>query len=338
MSESAALLAIDGLTVSYRTEGAVLRGLNDVSLRLQRGRSLGVVGESGSGKSTLSFAVTRVLPANARIEAGRIAFADVDLAHATKRQLRAIRGDRIAMIFQDPLSSLHPCLTIGRQMIDAQRAHARWSTTDCRARALEMLTLVGIPDAAESLGRFPHEFSGGMRQRIMIAAALLLKPDLLIADEPTSALDVTLQGQIMTLLTDLRDRFATALIIVSHDLGVVADATNHVLVLYAGETMEESPSADLFRDPLHPYTVALLSVMPGRKARGRPLPTIPGRVPGAGETIAGCVFASRCAQVRTVCGTRRPIFAQVGVRRVRCHIFDPASGWHAQAPAVAVAS
>ncbi len=328
MSTGGSLLEIEDLSISYLVDGIPLRGLRGVSLDLARNRILGVVGESGSGKSTLSFAITRLLPSNARIDEGSIRFEGQDLVKADMTTLETLRGDRIAMVFQDPLSSLHPCLTIGQQMSDAQRAHRRIGAGERRARSAEMLDTVGIAEAEQNLGRFPHEFSGGMRQRIMIAMSLLLQPDLLIADEPTSALDVLLQGQIIALLNGLRERLGTAVMIVSHDLGVIGEAADDVLVMYAGETMEYSPVGQIFAQPLHPYTEALLAVMPGRKARGRPLPTIPGRVPSASETSLGCAFAGRCERARSVCHANRPVYSAVGERRVRCHIYDPLSGWH----------
>jgi oligopeptide/dipeptide ABC transporter ATP-binding protein len=328
MSGSDALLEINRLSLSYRVGGLALRGLKNVSLTLDRGRILGVVGESGSGKSTLSFAIPRLLPKNARIEGGSIRFAGTDMSLLSEATLETVRGARIAMIFQDPLSSLHPCMTIGRQMSDAQRAHGRSAARERRTKAIEMLRLVGLSDPEQNLDRYPHQFSGGMRQRIMIATALLLQPDLLIADEPTSALDVVLQDQIVGLLTGLRDRLGTAILIVSHDLGVVGDAADDILVMYAGEVMEYGPAGEIIGQPLHPYTQALIRVMPSRRARGRALPTIPGRVPNAREPIIGCAFAGRCEMTRSVCYAKRPVLSVAGERKVRCHIHDLASGWH----------
>lgn len=326
------LLDIDKLTIAYRSGGQVLRGLTDVSVTLHRGRILGVVGESGSGKSTLSFAITRLLPRNAAFVAGSIRFNGQDLTTADETTMRGLRGDRMAMISQDPLSSLHPCIRIGKQMADAQNAHRRSGRRERDAWSAEMLGLVGIADPEQNMRKYQHEFSGGMRQRIMIATALLMKPDLLIADEPTSALDVLLQAQIVDLLKGLRERLGTALMIVSHDLGVIQSAADDVLVMYAGEVMENGDAGSLFAEPLHPYTQALMRVMPGRKARGQPLPTIQGRVPAASEVIPGCAFAGRCPLERPVCTARRPILAAAGSRRVRCHVQDPASGWHQQMP------
>lgn len=332
MTSSEPLLRVENLSLSYHADGIEQRGLRDISFTLRSAAVLGIVGESGSGKSTLSFAVTRLLPKNAGITAGHIFFCGQDLAHANPTRLRSLRGERIAMIFQDPLASLHPCLSIGRQMEDALKAHRRMGKRERRQTAADMLTLVGIPDAVARLDQYPHEFSGGMRQRIMIAMAVMMQPDLLIADEPTSALDVTLQEQIIALLLSLRDRLGTAMLIVSHDLGVIAGAAEEVMVMYAGEAIEHADTRSIFSDPLHPYTQALLSVVPGAKARGNPLPTIPGRVPGASEIITGCAFAGRCMQARTVCIASRPSFRAVGERHVRCHIYDDASGWHAAAP------
>ncbi|HVT53129.1 MAG TPA: ABC transporter ATP-binding protein [Dongiaceae bacterium] len=333
MSAGSDLLAVDRLTLSYRVGAKKLRGLKDVSLELKRGRILAVVGESGSGKSTLGFAIPRLLPGNAEVEAGEVRFAGNDLTRLGERQMQAIRGARIAMVFQDPLSSLHPCMTIGQQMSDALRAHRRIGTRECRTLAVEMLTSVGLSDPDENFDRFPHQLSGGMRQRVMVATALLLRPDLLIADEPTSALDVVLQGQITELLSSFPKRFGTAILIVTHDLGIADGMADDILVLYAGEVMEYSDAPALISHPLHPYTEALLAVVPSRKDRGRPLPTIPGRVPSADEPIDGCAYAGRCAMTRSVCHGKRPGLTLVGERRARCHIHDPASGWH-DAPAM----
>lgn len=332
MTAAKPLLEIEDLDVSYQVGGAAVLGLKDVSVAVGRSRILGVVGESGSGKSTLSIAITRLLPPNARIASGRILFDGTDVAALSQADLRALRGDKIAMVFQDPLSSLHPCLTIGRQMLDAQRAHGRRDNRALRQNAVDMLSQVGISDAADRLNQYPHEFSGGMRQRLMIAMALLMRPALLIADEPTSALDVTLQSQIIALLGDLRDRFGTAVILVSHDLGVISQIVDDVLVMYAGEAVESGGVDATFREPLHPYTIALLEVIPRRARRGQTLATIPGRVPAAGERPKGCAFTNRCAFARAVCVARRPGYLPVGERRVRCHIHDPSSGWHAQEP------
>lgn len=327
------LLGIEALTTSYRAGGISLRGVRDISLFLAKGEILGIVGESGSGKSTLSFAISRLLPANANIDSGTIKFTGNDITRASEKQMRDLRGGKIAMVFQDPLSSLHPCLTIGRQMTDALQAHGPQSRKECEDLAVAMLARVGIGDAGQRLGQYPHELSGGMRQRVMIAIALLLQPQLLIADEPTSALDVSLQGQIMDLIVSFREEFGTSVIIVSHDLGIVSSAADTVLVMYAGEAMEISLSNEIFARPLHPYTQALISVLPDRHARGKPLPTIPGRVPSAREPIAGCAFAGRCPKVRRVCGSKQPAFTAVGSSRVRCHIYDPQSGWPADGEA-----
>jgi len=328
------LLSVEGLTAAYTAGGVRLRGVRDVDLTLDRGSVLGIVGESGSGKSTLSFAISRLLPSNARIEAGRVLLNGEDLLKLSDQDLRKVRGRRIAMVFQDPLSSLHPCLTVGRQMLDAQRAHARVSARSGPAASVAMLSHVGIPDAVERVDHYPHEFSGGMRQRI--AMTLLNDPALLVADEPTSALDVAIQDQIVTLLTDLVSETGMALILVSHDLGMIASVSDEVLVMYAGEAAERSPAREIFAQPLHPYTQALLSVIPGRKARDRPLPTIPGRVPPGHQQLAGCAFAGRCPETRHVCLNRRPDFVAKGARRVRCHIHDPQSGWHRDTPVSAV--
>ncbi|MEP7457345.1 ABC transporter ATP-binding protein [Phyllobacterium sp. SB3] len=333
------ILSVEALTTNYRADGMSLRGIKDISFDLKRGEILGIVGESGSGKSTLSFAISRLLPENAQIESGQIEFSGLDLTIASPKEMRRLRGDKIAMVFQDPLSSLHPCLTIGRQMVDALRAHNSGSRKEYQNLAADMLARVGIGNTGQRLRQYPHELSGGMRQRVMIAIALLLRPDLLIADEPTSALDVSLQGQIIGLLAGFREKLGTSVLIISHDLTVISSAADFVLVMYAGESMELANAEEIFRHPLHPYTQSLISVMPDRRLRGKPLPTIPGRVPSAHETIVGCAFAGRCPQTRHVCSAERPQFSAVGLSRVRCHIYDPQSGWlfdtEAEKPAAA---
>jgi oligopeptide/dipeptide ABC transporter ATP-binding protein len=321
-------LKIENLSLSYYSDGKRLRGLRDVSLELERGRILGVVGESGSGKSTLSFAIPRLLPQNAKIESGSIRLDGVDVTRLTEGMLEKLRGDKVAMIFQDPLSSLHPCMTIGRQMLDAQRAHSRRSAHECDLKSIEMLERVGIADPKHSLKRFPHQFSGGMRQRVMIAIALLLGPSLLIADEPTSALDVVLQGQIMALIAEFRDALQASVLIVSHDLAVVGQCADAILVMYAGDVMEYGPADAVMDRPRHPYTQDLLQAIPSRKARGHLLQTIPGRVPSARAAISGCAFAGRCKMTRSVCYGKRPALTAVGVESVRCHMYDLGSGWH----------
>jgi peptide/nickel transport system ATP-binding protein len=332
MSPAAPLLEVRNLDVTYWKDDEQLRALDDVTLHVNPGEILGIVGESGCGKSTLSAAVMRLLPQNGEITGGSVHLNGEDLAAHGPAELRQMRGPEIAMIFQDPLTSLNPTFRIGTQLVDAQKAHLvdtprRGRDRQLRHRAIEVLTQVGIPDPDDSFDRFPHQFSGGQRQRIMIALALLLEPSLLIADEPTSALDVTLQAQILELLRRLRGEHGTAMMFVSHDLGVIAQLCDRVVVMYAGQAVEEGTVGALFAEPLHPYTQALIAAIPTRRQRGEQLATIPGRVPALGDLPHGCRFADRCPYVQDVNRTCAPRYLELDARHVRCNMYDPESGY-----------
>jgi peptide/nickel transport system ATP-binding protein len=325
------LLTVENLEVAYHTSEARLPVLHEVSFEVQPGEIVGIVGESGCGKTTLTAALLRLLPPNGEVIDGRIDLNGRDLRTLSNEQMRDLRGRELAMIFQDPLTSLNPTFTIGTQMIDAQRAHRATNGVDrkqMRARAVEMLGQVGIPDPAERLRDYPHQFSGGMRQRISIATALLLEPALLIADEPTSSLDVTLEAQILTLLERLRREHGTAILLVSHDLGVIAQVCDRVVVMYAGRAVEEGDVTSLFQRPLHPYTQALLASVPARDRRGEALASIPGRVPSLAEMPQGCTFAARCPLARNPCLVSEPRYLQHQGSWVRCAAHDPQSGYH----------
>ena len=322
------LLRVEGLEVSYAVEDARLRALRDVSLDVAPGEIVGIVGESGCGKSTLSSAVLRLLAGNAEVDGGRVLFEGRDLLALSEDEMRDMRGRSLAMIFQDPMTTLNPTFTVGQQLVDAQRAHRSGSRAAQRRRAIEALAEVGLPDAAERIVDYPHQFSGGQRQRIMIATALLLEPALLIADEPTSALDVTLEAKILELLRRLRRDHGTAILFISHDLGVVARLCDRMMVMYAGRVVEEGPVDAVFADPLHPYTRALLAAMPSSRARGGRLATIPGRVPSLASPPAGCAFADRCRYAEPEFREREPALVDIGGHRVRCHRYDSES-WHA---------
>jgi oligopeptide/dipeptide ABC transporter ATP-binding protein len=330
VSESA-LLEVDSLEVVYHTIAGSLPALHDVGFEVRHQQILGIVGESGCGKTTVSGALMGLLPANGEITAGRVDLNGRNLLELSASELRKVRGGEMAMIFQDPLTSLNPTFRIGRQLVDAQLAHAqgrrRMRDRELRRRTIAMLSQVGIPDAEERLGYYPHQFSGGMRQRIMIAMALLLEPSLLIADEPTSALDVTLEAQIVELLERLRRERGTAIIFISHDLGVVSQLCDRVLVMYAGEAVEEADVHSLFAQPLHPYTQALLAAVPSRRQRGERLTSIPGRVPSLSGLPAGCRFAPRCQFAQPVNDEHPPAFLSVDDRRIRCNMYDPTSGY-----------
>lgn len=329
------LLEIKGLEVTYHTQEGRLKALHDVSFEVRPGEIVGIVGESGCGKSTVASSVLRLLPPNGEIIAGQMHFQGGDLLALSTEELRQMRGPEMAMIFQDPMTSLNPVFTVGNQMADIQRAHATRGSADSntmRQRTLEMLEQVGIPDTEQRFQSFPHEFSGGMRQRIMIAMALMSRPRLLIADEPTSAVDVTLEAQILALIRQLRREYKTAILYISHDLGVIAQLCDRVIVMYAGRIVEQGDVYSMFADPQHPYTQALLASVPSRKRRGRRLATIPGVVPSLSTLPPGCKFADRCQFVRSVCQETEPGYLEENGRHVRCFIYDSKSRYQSDPP------
>ena len=297
------LLAVEGLSVAM---GGV-PVLEDVSFSIAPGETLGLVGESGCGKSVTALSIMRLLPdPPGRITAGRILFDGVDLLSLDLPALRAIRGDRIGMIFQEPMTSLNPVFTIGDQIGESLIVHRGLSGKAARAETVRLLDLVGIPAARNQLNRYPHELSGGQRQRVMIAIALACRPRLLIADEPTTALDVTVQAQILDLIGRLRVEFGMAVLLITHDLGVVAEFCDRVAVMYAGRLVEEAPAATLFAHPRHRYTEALLHTMPAANPPGRKLPSISGAVPAPADRGAGCIFAPRCGFAIDRCASELP--------------------------------
>jgi len=295
------LLDIQNLTVEFQTSSGVFRAVDGVSLACDKGEILSIVGESGSGKSVAMLAVMGLLPWTARITADRMMFDGTDLRGLSGRQRRSIVGKDMAMIFQEPMSSLNPCFTVGFQIGETLRVHMGLDRKARRARSIELLNLVGIPAPEERLSNFPHQMSGGMSQRVMIAMALACDPKLLIADEPTTALDVTIQAQILDLLVRLQKEKGMALVLITHDMGVVAETAERVQVQYAGQKVEEQSVRDLFRDPHHPYTSALLSALPERAVVGQRLPSIAGVVPGQHDRPTGCLFAPRCSFATEVC-------------------------------------
>ena len=302
------LLSIRDLVVKFRTHDGTVHAVNGVSFDLDEGETLGLVGESGCGKSVTNLAVMRLLPKPAgHIEGGEVVFQGQDLLRLDESEMRDLRGKEIAMIFQDPMTSLNPVLTIEEQMVETIRAHRRVSKSQARARSLELLTMVGIPKPETRLRNYPHQFSGGMRQRVMIAIALALEPKLLIADEPTTALDVTIQAQVLDLLQRLAADLGTAVILITHDLGVVAGMTSRLNVMYAGFVVESASTPDLFARPRHPYTVGLLHSMPRLDAQpGEPLIPIAGVPPDLRRAPVGCPFAPRCAWRLESCWTGMP--------------------------------
>ncbi|TCL75704.1 ABC transporter ATP-binding protein [Rhizobium sp. BK251] len=296
-----ALLDIENLTVEFQTSSGLFRAVDNVSLKCDKGEILSIVGESGSGKSVSMLAMMGLLPWTARITADKMMFDGKDLRGVTARQRRKIIGKDMAMIFQEPMSSLNPCFTVGFQLGETLRIHMGMNRKERRERSIELLNLVGIPAPEDRLSNFPHQMSGGMSQRVMIAMALACNPKLLIADEPTTALDVTIQAQILDLLARLQKEQGMALVLITHDMGVVAETAERVQVQYAGQKVEEQPVKELFRDPHHPYTAALLSALPERAEVGQKLPSIAGVVPGQHDRPTGCLFAPRCGFATVEC-------------------------------------
>jgi oligopeptide transport system ATP-binding protein len=319
------LLDVKNLTTVFKIEDGVLRAVDDVSFTLEEGETLGIVGESGSGKSVTSLSIMRLVPApGGEITKGSITFQGQDLLKLSDRDMRALRGNRIAMIFQDPMTSLNPVLTVGRQLTEAIRLHLKLDKAGAEKRAVELLARVGIPSPASRLKQYPHEFSGGMRQRVMIAMALSCNPALLIADEPTTALDVTIQAQILEVINDLKKELGMSVIMITHDLGVVAGMAQRIVVMYAGRVVEEGATRDVLKNPRMPYTIGLLRSIP-RLDDGddRRLTPIRGGPPNVAKLIHGCPFAPRCDYaVAGKCDVEAPPLRDVGNRhRAACH-FD----------------
>lgn len=306
------LLEVTDLRTSFHTRNGVYRAVDGVSFSLEKGETLGLVGESGSGKSVTCSSLMGLVPQPpGRIESGTAMFDGVDLLHCPPAQLRAIRGKRIAMIFQDPMTSLNPYLRISEQLIEPLLIHEKISRPAALSRGLAMLEAVGINDAAKRIHRYPHEFSGGMRQRVMIAMALITRPEILIADEPTTALDVTVQAQILELIKQLQSALGMAVIFVTHDLGVVSGLCDRVQVMYGGRMVETADTLTLFRAPRHPYTKALQRSIPSLQPKGRELYTIAGMPPDLSKPIAGCAFAPRCEHATDRCRATDPRLAAV---------------------------
>jgi len=312
------VLEIRNLTVDFATAAGAFRAVDNVSLTVDAGEVQAIVGESGSGKSVAMLAVMGLLPWTATVTADRLAFDDNDLLTLTPRQRRSIVGKDMAMIFQEPMTSLNPCFTVGYQLGEALKFHLGLNRAERHARSIELLNAVGIPDPEQRLKAFPHLLSGGMNQRVMIAMALACNPKLLIADEPTTALDVTIQAQILDLLVNLQEKTGMALILITHDMGVVAETAERVAVFYAGQKVEEQNVGDLFTDPHHPYTAALLSSLPER-AVGRELPSIGGVVPGLYDRPSGCLFSPRCQFATSRCSEKEPQLQGAKAGFALCH-------------------
>jgi len=310
------ILEVDGLKTQFFTRDGIVRAVDGVSFGLSQGETLGIVGESGCGKSVTALSILRLIPkGSGRIVEGSIRFDGKDLVQVPEEAMREIRGNSISMIFQEPMTSLNPVLTIGTQIGETLRLHQGMDKRAALERATEMLELVRIADPHRRVKEYPHQLSGGMRQRVMIAMALACNPKVLVADEPTTALDVTIQAQILNLMIELKERLGTAIILITHDLGVVAETTQRVIVMYAGRKVEEATVHDLFRTPMHPYTRGLMGSIPRRSLRGRGrsgerLKEIAGIVPSLREEIRGCAFAPRCGFATDRCQVERPILEE----------------------------
>ena len=306
------LLEVRGLKTNFKTDRGLFRAVDGVSFSVPRGRTVGLVGESGCGKSVTSLSVMGLVPSPpGKVEAEAVMFAGRNVLALSADERRRLRGSKMSMIFQEPMTSLNPVHTIGQQIVEAILAHTSMSAQAARARAIEMLELVKIPSARQRVDDFPHNLSGGMRQRVMIAMALSCEPALLIADEPTTALDVTIQAQILELLSDLQRRLGMAILIITHDLGVIAEVADQVLVMYAGQIVERADVADLFADPQHPYTIGLLGSIPRLDVDRERLATIEGTVPSPNNQPKGCRFAPRCPFADRRCRQEPPPFREV---------------------------
>jgi len=313
-----ALLEVENLSVRFRTGGGEIVAVDRLSFAAARGEFVGIVGESGSGKSVTALALMGLVTPPGRIAGGSVRLDGQELVGLRERDYRRLRGKRMAMIFQEPMSSLNPVMRVGEQIAEAVRWHEPVSARAAAARAVEMLATVGIPGAEQRAKAYPQQLSGGMRQRVMIAMALACGPELLVADEPTTALDVTVQAQILELLAGLRTRFGMTLLLITHDLGVVAEQADRVLVMYAGRLVEAAPTAELFAAPLHPYTAGLLDSIPDLDRRRDELPAIEGTVPSPLAMPPGCAFAPRCRFAEPACDTGPPPLRDFGARRTAC--------------------
>ena len=320
------VLDVQGLKTVFKTRGGEVHAVNDVSFNLKAGELLGVVGESGSGKSVTMMSLLGLLPMPpAEIRAGRVMFDGQDLLKVSAEDLRKVRGGKIGFIFQDPMTSLNPVFTVGYQIAEPLRKHMGMSKKEAAARAQELLELVGIPDVERRLDDYPHQFSGGMRQRVMIAIALACDPQVLIADEPTTALDVTIQAQILELMQELREKLGMAVVWITHDLGVIAGIADRVMVMYGGQVVEHAPVNELFSNPRHPYTAALLKTIPSISGkRAARLTVIEGQPPLVVGTPTACPFRERCAKAMPVCAVKVPTRYEIGAGHdTACFLADP---------------
>ncbi|HEX3469503.1 MAG TPA: ABC transporter ATP-binding protein [Candidatus Elarobacter sp.] len=320
-----ALLEVEDLRTTFKTEDGVVAAVNGLSFSVEPGSTLGIVGESGSGKSVTSLSIMRLIAQNGRIERGTIRFKGENLLDKSEAEMRKIRGRDIAMIFQDPMTSLNPVLTIGEQIAEATRLHLGLNKKDALDKAVEMLRLVRIPAAENRLRDYPHQFSGGMRQRVMIAMALSCDPEVLIADEPTTALDVTIQAQIIELMNEMQQRLGSAIVLITHDLGVVAETCENVLVMYGGNMVEYGTATEIFESPKMPYTMGLLESLPRLDQTGSRLIPIEGQPPNLLRMPPGCAFAPRCRYRMPICDQPVPLYDFGGGHVARCFLYDSAA-------------
>jgi oligopeptide/dipeptide ABC transporter ATP-binding protein len=314
------VLDVSHLTTVFDLPGGPVAAVNDVSFTLAKGETVGLVGESGSGKSVTALSIMRLVEPPGRIAGGKVIFKDRDLLHLEEADMRQVRGAEIGFIFQEPMAALDPVLTIGNQIREALLVHGRATRRDARIRAVELLEAVRIPDPAARVNDYPHQMSGGMRQRALIAMAIACQPSLLIADEPTTALDVTIQAQILDLLRDMKSRFGLSLLLITHDLGVIAETADRVAVMYAGRVVEQGPVRDVLRAPQHPYTRGLIASMPGAEP-GERLRAIEGSVPSLGALPSGCAFHPRCSERFDICEQEiPPTYSVAPGHEARCHL------------------
>jgi peptide/nickel transport system ATP-binding protein len=314
-----AILKIEGLKTHFYTEAGIVKAVDNVSFEIKKGESLGLVGESGSGKTVTALSVLRIIPKPGRIVEGKIIFKGKDLAEYSEKEMQKLRGTEIAIIFQDPSSSLNPVYTVETQLRDILLAHETLTKEECRKKILELLNLVGIPEAELRMREFPHQFSGGMKQRVAIARALALHPELLFADEPTTSLDVTIQAQVLDLLEQLKENLNMSLVMITHDMGIIAKMTTRVVVMYAGNVCEIARTGELFEHPRHPYTVLLLAAVP-RLDMKKTLSIIPGNIPNLIEPPLGCRFHPRCKYASDKCKQTPPELIEIGPEHfIACH-------------------
>jgi len=319
-------LSIENLYIEYRTEDEVVNAVNGITLSMKKGETLGLVGETGAGKTTSALAIMRLLPPRVgHIASGSITLGDIDILSLSEPEMRKIRGEKIAMIYQDPMTSLNPVVTVGEQILEVLKLHKKQSKAEMKARVAELLEMVGIP--AERGNEYPHQFSGGMKQRVVIAMALACEPELLIADEPTTALDVTIQAQVLHMIQDLKAKLNTSMLLITHDLGVVAQTCDNVAIMYAGEIVEQGTVEDIFRSKIHhPYTTGLFGSIPKLNQITDRLHPIEGMLPDPTKLPEGCKFSPRCPNCTELCKTTPPCIHREGTHEIACHLYAGSEG------------